>query len=70
MEFLKTLYALQTRLGIQLDSGIEAKYEYAKNLYDELAPERAELARLGISSDDLRRMIAKRKSEKQCTGPT
>jgi len=47
MEFLETLFSLHARLGIPLDSGTAAKYEYAKKLYDELAPERAELAHLG-----------------------
>jgi len=47
MEFLETLFALHARLGIPLDSGIAAKYEYDKKLYDELASERAKLARLG-----------------------
>jgi len=46
MEFLETLFSLHARLGIPLDSGVAVKYEYAKKLYDELAPERAELASL------------------------
>ena len=67
MEFLKSMIALMARLGIPLDSDTEAEFESVKNKYDELLGLRAEGARLDQRNEDLSRMIAKRKSEKQCT---
>jgi len=67
-EFFCKLLDLLDRLGFPLDPDFEAKIETLKKLFVELArvrAERAELARLRQRNEDERRMVTKRKSEKQ-----